>query len=89
MLAAARELRAFIAAHVDEAPPKLGTLFLRADILASRWIAVAEDWIWAHDTAILGDAFRELGPRWLVLGDEIRERWQMPADRTDPFADGF
>jgi hypothetical protein len=77
-----------VAAHVDDVPPKLGTLFSRSDVLADRWIRVAEDWTWAHDTAILADAFRGLGPRWLALGDEIRDRWQMPADRTDPFADG-
>jgi hypothetical protein len=89
MLAAARELRAFVADHVDEVPPKLDTLFSRSDVLADRWIRVAEDWMWAHDTAILTDAFRDLGPRWLGIGEEIRARWQMPVDRTDPFADGF
>lgn len=86
-LTAAQELRAFIAFHLDDVPPKLGSLFSRADILAGRWIAIAEDWIWAHDNAALAHAFRELGPRWLAVGEEIRDRWQMPANRTDPLAD--
>lgn len=78
MLDATEDVRAFTAFHADEVPPKLASLFSRADVLAARWTRIGEDWQWGHDMQQLTRELDALGARWAAISDELRGRWVMP-----------